>query len=119
MLSLGEFNIDNFSGYAQQYLCFFFFLLSTFFTQITFLNMLIAIMGDTYGRVMENKIQYGLQTKLQIMGDYTAVILDKAEEEDTSVYMFVVQQKMEDGDDPNAAWEGNLNLIKTTLDKAI
>ena len=70
--------------------------------------MLIAIMGDTYGRVMENKIQYGLQTKLQIMGDYTAVILDKAEEEDTSVYMFVVQQKMEEGDDPNAAWEGNL-----------
>ena len=36
--------------------------------------MLVAIMGDTFGRVIENKANYGLQTKLQIMGDYTAVI---------------------------------------------
>ena len=31
------------------------FIASTFITQITFLNMLIAIMGDTYDRVSENK----------------------------------------------------------------
>ena len=77
MLSLGEFNIDNFSGYAQQYLCFFFFLLSTFFTQITFLNMLIAIMGDTYGRVMENKAFNARVTKLEIMSELTDVIKDR------------------------------------------
>ena len=29
------------------------FMLSTFITQITFLNMLIAIMGDTFDRVTE------------------------------------------------------------------
>ena len=33
---------------------------ATFFTQITMLNMLIAIMGDTFDRVMENRIRFGI-----------------------------------------------------------
>ena len=74
MLSVGEFNMDGFDSHPEKILCYIFFLLSTFITQITFLNMLVAIMGDTFGRVIENKANYGLQTKLQIMAVYTAVI---------------------------------------------
>jgi len=43
MLSLGEFSIDNYDGEPQVYLCYILFLSATFFTQITFLNMLIAL----------------------------------------------------------------------------
>ena len=53
LLSLGEFGPfdEAFEG-KQQTLCYVFFLLSTFFTQITALNMIIAIMSQTYDDVM-------------------------------------------------------------------
>lgn len=53
MLSLGEFNLDSFANGPQTYMCYFFFIMATFLTQITFLNMLIALMGDTFDRVIE------------------------------------------------------------------
>jgi len=74
MMSLGEFTIDGFGDHPSMIFCYIIFITGTFVTQLTFLNMLIAIMGDTFGRVIENKAQYGLQTKLGIMGDYTSVI---------------------------------------------
>ena len=55
MLALGEFVMDGFKEHPQMFLVYIFFLGATFLTQITFLNMLIAIMGDTYGRVKENQ----------------------------------------------------------------
>ena len=33
------------------------------------LNMLIAIMGDTFDRAMENKERFGIQTKLEILSN--------------------------------------------------
>jgi len=60
MLSLGEFAMDGFDDHPQSWAAYVFFLAATFVTQITFLNMLIAIMGDTFGRVIENQNQYGL-----------------------------------------------------------
>lgn len=119
MLALGEFNIDNYGDGPQTYLCYLFFLSATFFTQITFLNMLIALMGDTFAKVMEQKEQFGLQTKLAIMSDYTALVLDKTQTQDNECYMFVVTQKTEGTDDPNAAWEGNLSVIKKVIEKGL
>ena len=91
--------------------------------------MLIAIMGDTFGRVIENKAKYGLQTKLSIMGDYTAVI-DKnnslrvrlcgrkpADEDDgQNHYLFVVKPKSDRDDEAQQVWEGGLGLIKKSID---
>ena len=71
--SLGEFNLDNFSkksdsdsGYDWTV-----FILSTLFVNLVIFNMLIAIMGDTFDRVFENKQQSILQLKIQVLGDYT------------------------------------------------
>ena len=69
MLALGEFNMDNFADQPQSLMCFFFFISATFITQITMFNMLIAIMGDTFERVMENKEVNATQTKLELMSD--------------------------------------------------
>ena len=82
MLSLGEFGMDNFDDNPQTHLIYVIFLSATFFTQITFLNMLIALMGDTFGRVIESKERFGLQTKLEIMADYTSMILSHLKEDD-------------------------------------
>ena len=53
LLSLGEFATDNFEGKQQDMMAWFIFFASTFITQITFLNMLIAVMSDTYDQVKE------------------------------------------------------------------
>ena len=82
MLALGDFDYGNYENGPQTYLCYILFLIATFMTQITFLNMLIALMGDTFAKVMEQKEQFGLQTKLQIMSDYTALVLDASQEQD-------------------------------------
>ena len=77
MLSLGEFSMDGFDNHPEMALCYLLFFTSTFSTQITFLNMLITIMGDTYGRVMENKAFNARVTKLEIMSELTDVIKDR------------------------------------------
>ena len=64
MLSLGEFSTDNYGEDAKDSLVWIVFILTTFITQITFLNMLIAIMGDTFARVSEVKEQSALQEKI-------------------------------------------------------
>ena len=52
LLSLGEFGIDNFEGENQLFI-YILFILATFMTQVTVLNMLIAIMGNTFDCVKE------------------------------------------------------------------
>ena len=50
------------------------FIVATFLTQITILNMLIAIMGDTFGKVTEIKEQAGLKEKINILADFVWLI---------------------------------------------
>lgn len=119
MLALGEFTIDAFDDEPQVYLCYAMFLGATFFTQITFLNMLIALMGDTYGKVMEAKETYQLLTQRSIMGDYAALIDDEVDPDDFKPFMFIIQQKLEGDNDPNGAWEGNLTVIKKAIENGI
>ena len=53
-LSLGEFMVDSYrEATHQQLLVYILFFCSTFLIQITFLNMLIAIMADTFEKVIE------------------------------------------------------------------
>ena len=55
LLSLGEFNGDGYLSEGANKVLLVMFVVGTFLTQITFLNMLIAIMGDTFDRVSEIK----------------------------------------------------------------
>ena len=54
LLALGSFDqLNNFAGHEASVLIYIFFVIATFFTQITFLNMIISIMGDVYDEVRE------------------------------------------------------------------
>ena len=55
MLMLGEFHMDGFEINLNKAICYGVFIASTFISQIILLNMLIAIMGDTYDRVQEKR----------------------------------------------------------------
>ena len=73
---MGEFELDAYrEADTRKFLIYLIFLLSTFVIQITFLNMLIAIMGDTFDRATEEKDNNARLTKLSIMGDYIDLIL--------------------------------------------
>jgi len=61
--------MDNFGNHPQTGLAYLFFVLATFFSCVTMLNMLIAIMGDSFSRVMENKEVNAIKTKIEMMGD--------------------------------------------------
>ena len=66
--------MDTFQAGPQANLCFMFFVSATLITQITMLNMLIAIMGDTFDQNMENKDINAIKTKLALMTDLAAVL---------------------------------------------
>lgn len=88
LLSLGEFNIDPFTEGKGTALCFLFFILATFITQVTMLNMLISIMGDTFSRVTENRELHARRTKLDLLADFAGILCSDVQDED--VFMFVV-----------------------------
>ena len=54
-LSLGEFDVENFGMKGEDSFIWLLWLATTAITQIVFLNMLIAIMGDTYAKVSQVK----------------------------------------------------------------
>ena len=96
MLGLGEFETDGFNDHPEELLVYVFFLFATFFTQIVFLNLLIAIMGNTFEFVIDRKAQYALQTKLSIMSEFYYVLGKKENtEQDYENYLFIVRPKVD------------------------
>ena len=94
LLMLGDFNMDGFRYHANLAICYLIFLFSTFITQITFLNMLIAIMGDTFDRVISQRPTYSLKNKLKLMADMKSIInimSRKKKEDETKVFLYVIQ----------------------------
>ena len=59
-ISLGEFKYDDFKKGPNCIMAWVFFLLATFLLLIVFMNMLIAIMGNTFSRVTEAKYSSAL-----------------------------------------------------------
>jgi hypothetical protein len=95
LVGLGEFGMDNFSD-NDKYLVWIFFILSTVITQLIFMNLLIAIMGDTFGRVQEVKERSGVRERVEMIQDFIWV-LDLQEEFNEYKYVLVVEQLNSNG----------------------
>ena len=54
-VSLGEFNYDNYGLGLNKYHAWSMFLIASFLNCVVFMNMLIAIMGETFGAVLEKQ----------------------------------------------------------------
>ena len=74
LLCLGEFGLDNFGDHPEAMLVYLFFIMATFISQLTMLNMLIAIMGDSYAKVIENSAVNATKMKLSILSDLSCVM---------------------------------------------
>ena len=72
--------------------------------------MLIAIMGDTFDRAMENKTRFGILTKLNVLSSQSAAMSQVDEKESEEVYMIVVRP-LEIDDEDGDEWEGTVKKI--------
>ena len=117
MLSLGEFDLANYKGGNNDSLAWAVFITTTFIIQITFLNMLIAIMGDTFARVSEIKEQSALKEKIEILSDFVYIVeRESYERKNHFEYIFDIRPKSENTG-KNTDWEGTVTQIKKALAK--
>ena len=73
LLSLGDWDTGTYSG-SNNVIIWFIFVFATLFSCVVILNMLIAIMGDTFDAVTENSQQASLAEKVQILNDFIWVV---------------------------------------------
>ena len=81
-----------------------------------FLNMLIAIMGDTFDKVTESKEQSALVEKIRILADYVYVVRRESLARGTlSRFVFAIRPKAM-GADESATWEGTTTIIQKSIE---
>ena len=82
-LTLGEYRLEQFPEGDYVFIFYLIFMIAAFFIQIVFLNMLIAIMNDTFTRVTDERFFNSRLTKLEILADY-ADFIDRYDDETES-----------------------------------
>lgn len=117
MIGLGEFVYDGWSDHPARVIIWIYFILSTFFTQIMFLNMLIAIMGTTYERVMESKERASLMERTHLYADWLwAIRLTK--ELEGQRYLYVIRPKTEEDEESKSAIDlAKKNIVKIVKER--
>lgn len=123
LLALGEFSLDNFASNQQVFLCYFFFICATFISQVTMLNMLIAIMGDTFDKVIENRNVNAIKSKLELMDDQAPTMKQRDAKPEEKVFLHVIMPvDTLDDDVEQEGWEGmikKMNRVSTRNSKAL
>ena len=83
--------------------------MATLITQVTMLNMLIAIMGDSFEHIIENQELNATKTKTEVMGELAGNIHSDSEG-DFSRFLIVVSPN-EDEQDSFGSWEGSIKQM--------
>lgn len=107
LLGIGDFGTDNYNGQVQVWV---FFLMATLIIQLLFLNVLIAIMGDTFDRVSSEQKQSSMSEKAKLIRDFFWVI-DYQSVYQQQKYVYVVSQTKAGGDSGDV-WEGRIGKLK-------
>lgn len=95
-----------------------FFIGATFYTQLTMLNMLIAIMGDSFDFATENREKFAVKTKMAILSAQAPSLSQTENEDEEKVFLIVVRRSEED-EAIDDEWEGTINKVAYLTKKAI
>ena len=86
------------------------------------LNALIAIMGDTYDRVSETRIERGQQQRAELLVEYDAVMCARRRADGRLFprWLHAIRSTLDDEDaggatQEQAAWSGRLRVIKNQI----
>jgi hypothetical protein len=113
--ALGDFDTNDFSPKDKNYLQFLW-VLSTMITLIIFLNLLIAIMGDTFDRVQETAENNMLKELAALMVE-NELLVNRTKIFGDAKYIILIQEEKADVSAEN--WNGRLNHLKKFMDKAV
>ena len=118
MIGLGEFVYDDWADHPSGWLIWIYFILATFFTQIMFLNMLIAIMGSTFGRVTENREKASLMERVTLYTDwYWAISFTKKLQGMPYLYVIRPREDEEQAKEASAAEESKQSILKEICER--
>lgn len=70
LITVGDFYTENYKESPNNIIIWPMFLLCNFLMAIVFMNMLIAIMGQTFGEIQAVKVESDLEQKIELMKDY-------------------------------------------------
>ena len=91
--------------------------MATLISQVTMLNMLIAIMGDTFEHVIESQELNSVKTKIEVMSELASNIHTSGEVDDQR-FIFVITP-IEDEHDSLETWEGSIKQMTKFHQKQI
>ena len=115
--SLNGFETENFTNSATALstgISVVLFLLATLFTQVTMLNMLIALMGDTFERVTENRPIEATRTKVEYMAQFDFFLRTwNTDEERKQRFLFEITPKDTEESEGTDYWHGQVHRIDT------
>ena len=98
-LMIGEYKTEGFTKHPNPALCYALFIITVVISQITFLNMLIAIMSDTFEKVIEQRPTFSLKNKLMILAAMESMIRSKEADDDAKVFLYVITPVKSDQDE--------------------
>ena len=93
------------------------FLLATFIICVVFMNMLIAIMGDTFGKVSEAQVESGIRERVVLISDH-AWLLDLQKIFKGKRYVIRVRPSSGAGEESDPT-EGAIDEVEIELQKKI
>ena len=79
------------------------------------MNMIIAIMGDTFGKVSEGHEQHSRSMKIALLCDYVSLI--RRNDEGVKYDSFLVLVTAEREVEAKKEWEGTVNMLRTAITK--
>ena len=74
------------------------------------LNMLIAIMGDSFAYATENREKFSIKTKLDVLISQAPALRQEESEDVKEVFMIVVRPT-DDEDLESEDWNGSINKV--------
>lgn len=103
MGALGDFESGDFEIGFNKNSSMTMFIVATFLILVVFMNMLIAIMGDTFGRVQETAEQNGFNERVTLIADHVFLIDIETIFKDKKYIMIVAPDKssVHDDNDPS------------------
>ncbi|CAI2364011.1 unnamed protein product [Moneuplotes crassus] len=113
--SLGDFNTDNFEGTDKYYLYTIWFM-NVLIALIVLLNLLIAIMGDTFDRVRENSENNMLKELAAIMSENEMLI---NRDKKFSQYKYIIVVETDKGEEADIQWDGRLQRLRDYLSNTV
>ena len=81
-------------------------------------NMLIAIMGDTFDKIMEYREINATKSKLELMCGLVASLGPQDELQNEKIFLFLVQPEQDEDNEEEEEWEGTIKTLTRLITRS-